>query len=90
MMAQTIYGDLEHGLRDRIIEKCRALRHQSRATYQMGSDDALDRQAADAISKLRDMVQKLESTQPFPANASFRAPYALEPSADSGIAANCR
>jgi hypothetical protein len=54
------YGDLERRLRQRVVEKSQALKRAPRVTYQPGSDDALDRQAADAIAALRKRITELE------------------------------
>jgi hypothetical protein len=61
-MTVKAYGDLERRLRNRVIQKTQALRRQPRVVYQMGSDDALDRQAADAISMLRNTIEMLEAS----------------------------
>jgi hypothetical protein len=62
-MGVKTYGDLERRLRNRVVEKSRALRRQPRVVYQMGADDALDRAAADAISVMRNVIEQLERSQ---------------------------
>ena len=62
-MTVQVNCDIERRLRNRVIKEAEVLRHQARVSYNLGSDDELDRQAADEISILRGRIENLEDSR---------------------------